>query len=398
LASLIPGSLLRKGFWNGSKAPYGYAVVAAEQRGAKTKKRLAVDPVEAETVRLIFRLFLEGDGTGGPMGVKAVAAWLNEHGHRTRRGARWGIGPLHKLITSPVYKGEYRFNRKVWKTKEEKPETEQILVPVDPIIDAPAFEKLQKNLKARNPKVTPPRTVTGPILLTGLATCASCGGGMTLRTGKSGRYRYYACATCAQKGKSACKGRAIPMDKLDNAVTNRLANDLLTPQRVQKLLEALLERQSARSADYAERITALRTKLLDAESRLSRLYQAIETGIADPADTTLKDRIATIKTERDIAQATLDRALTEMRPEARITADRIDAFTTTMRANIQDGPVPFRRAWLRAMIDNIEVDDAEIRIHGRRTVLERLVMGSGQTAAGVPSFVRKWRATLQANA
>jgi site-specific DNA recombinase len=47
----------RQGFWNGSKAPYGYAVVAAEQRGAKTKKRLAIDPVEAEVIRLIFSCF-----------------------------------------------------------------------------------------------------------------------------------------------------------------------------------------------------------------------------------------------------------------------------------------------------------------------------------------------------
>jgi DNA invertase Pin-like site-specific DNA recombinase len=56
----------RQGFWNGSAAPFGYQVVAAEQRGAKTKKKLAVDPVEAETVRLIFRLVREGDGTNGP--------------------------------------------------------------------------------------------------------------------------------------------------------------------------------------------------------------------------------------------------------------------------------------------------------------------------------------------
>ena len=83
----------RQGFWNGSKAPNGYAVVAAEQRGAKTKKRLAIDPVEAEVIRLIFRLFREGDGASGPMGVKSVTSWLNEHGHRTRLGARWGIGP-----------------------------------------------------------------------------------------------------------------------------------------------------------------------------------------------------------------------------------------------------------------------------------------------------------------
>ncbi|MVS99812.1 recombinase family protein [Devosia marina] len=387
----------RQGFWNGAAAPYGYAIVAAGQRGAKTKKKLAIDPVEAETVRLIFRLFIEGDGTSGPMGVKAVAAWLNDHGHRTRRGARWGIGPLHKLITSTVYKGEYRFNQKVWKTKEDKPVDEQVIVPVDPIIDPATFDRLQKMLKARNPKVTPPRTVTGPILLTGLATCASCGGGMTLRTGKSGRYRYYACATCAQKGKSACKGRAIPMDRLDNIVTERLAADLLTPSRVHSLLEALLERQAARNSDHAERVAALRAKLLEAEGRLSRLYQAIETGIADPADPTLKDRIEALRTERDIAQATLDRALTEMRPEARITQEKIQAFTETMRANICDGPVPFRRAYLRAMIDNVEVDDTEIRIHGRKTVLERLVMGSGATAAGVPSFVRKWRARRDSN-
>lgn len=44
-----------------------------------------------------------------------------------------------------------------------------------------------------------------------------------------------------------------------------------------------------------------------------------------------------------------------------------------------------------------EVDDAEIRIHGRRTVLERLVAGSGAAPAGVPSFVREWRARGDSN-
>ncbi|MNN56372.1 hypothetical protein D3C81_1712950 [compost metagenome] len=36
------------------------------------------------------------------------------------------IGQLHKLLTSPTYKGEYVFNRKVWKTKEEKPDAERV--------------------------------------------------------------------------------------------------------------------------------------------------------------------------------------------------------------------------------------------------------------------------------
>jgi site-specific DNA recombinase len=45
------------------------------------------------------------------------------------------------------------------------------------------------------------------------------------------------------------------------------------------------------------------------------------------------------------------------------------------------------------MVAQVEVDDEEIRIIGRRTVLERLVMGGGAAPAGVLSFVRKWRAT-----
>ena len=38
----------RQGFWNGSKPPFGYRTIAAEQRGNRTKKRLEIEPQEAE--------------------------------------------------------------------------------------------------------------------------------------------------------------------------------------------------------------------------------------------------------------------------------------------------------------------------------------------------------------
>jgi hypothetical protein len=58
-----------------------------------------------------------------------------------------------------------------------------------------------------------------------------------------------------------------------------------------------------------------------------------------------------------------------------------------MRTNLLTGKVAFRRAYIRSIIDNVEVDDAKIRIHGRRTVLERLVLGGGAALAGVRRFV-----------
>jgi DNA invertase Pin-like site-specific DNA recombinase len=44
----------RQGFWNGALPPIGYRIVAAEQRGSETKKKLEIDPLHAETVRLIL--------------------------------------------------------------------------------------------------------------------------------------------------------------------------------------------------------------------------------------------------------------------------------------------------------------------------------------------------------
>jgi site-specific DNA recombinase len=82
----------RQGFWNGSHAPFGYRTAAGERRGARVKKKLAVDDVEAETVRLIYRLFAEGDRQSGPMGVKAITVWHNERDYRARLGGSWGGG------------------------------------------------------------------------------------------------------------------------------------------------------------------------------------------------------------------------------------------------------------------------------------------------------------------
>jgi site-specific DNA recombinase len=84
-------------------------------------------------------------------------------------------------------------------------------------------------------------------------------------------------------------------------------------------------------------------------------------------------------------------------PEARITPEKIAACVEVMRSNVLNGEVPFRRAYIRSVIDRVDVDDAEIQIIGRKTVLERFVMGGGHAPAGVPSLVRKWRPVGDSN-
>ncbi len=288
----------RQGFWNGARPPLGYKVIEAERRGPIIKKKLAIDAVEAETVRLIFRLFLEGDGATGPLGVKALASWLNERGHRTRGGARWGVGQVYLLITNPVYAGRRRYNCVEHRTGRRKPEGEHIVSDAPTIIEQKSFDRVQAMLKTRNPRVAPTRAFSGPILLTGLAFCARCGGGMTLRTGTSRTgevHRYYTCATHARTGKCGCTGRSIRMGKLDMLVTAHLTERLLTPDRLSELLESFASRQEDKAAAASQRIAALEREAADADERLRRLYRLVEDGFAQ-MDEALRERLATLHT------------------------------------------------------------------------------------------------------
>jgi site-specific DNA recombinase len=61
----------RQGFWNGSQPPFGYRTFEAERRGEKVKRKLEIDPHEAEIVRMLFELHLRG-AAGTPMGIRRL--------------------------------------------------------------------------------------------------------------------------------------------------------------------------------------------------------------------------------------------------------------------------------------------------------------------------------------
>ena len=385
----------RQGYWNGARPPFGYRVAEAERRGARTKKRLEVDPVQAETVRLIFRLALRGDGAGGALGVKAIAARLNAAGTGTRDGARWAVKTVHQVLTRPTYMGRHRFNEFEWRSGRPKPEGEVVETAVPPIVSPEEFAAAQAILKARRPTVTAPRVSNGPTLLAGIAFCMRCGGAMTLRTGKSGRYRYYTCCTRARKGGTGCEGLTVRMDRLDSAVAEHLERRLLEPERLTEILSALLERRGVETDERRRaRIVELGRQAAEADARLGRLYAAIEAGVADLSDPALARRVAELK-------ATRDRAREALRPAAKsqegdnarqLTRAKVRAFAAAARRRLRTADGRFRRDHLRALAQRVEVGDGVVRIAGGRSGLVRALIGSVELASpGVPIYMGPWR-------
>lgn len=83
---------------------------------------------------------------------------------------------------------------------------------------------------------------------------------MTLRTaqGSTGAtYRYHTCSTKARQGKTGCKGRTIPMDKLDYLAADYIGARLLQPKRLETVLASVIDRRQERAERRREHLAEL---------------------------------------------------------------------------------------------------------------------------------------------
>jgi len=83
-----------------------------------------------------------------------------------------------------------------------------------------------------------------------------------------------------------------------------------------------------------------------------------------------------LKVDRDRAKAALERAKEHSAPQAHIDPALIERFGRTLCENFRNGSVPFRKAYLQSLIDVVEIDDRQIRIKGRKELLEKAVLAS----------------------
>ncbi len=386
----------RQGFWNGSKPPLGYRTVAVEQRGQRTKKRLEIEPTEAETVRLIFKLFLNGDGRSGPMGVKDIASWLNAHGHAFGKGLFY-TSCVHAILTRPTYSGTHYFNRHDSRAKRARPKDEWVAQEVPAIIPARTFKRVQNLLAERRPNVTPARISNSDVLLTGIARCEYCGAPLMVRTGKSGRYRYYACASHRLKGKAACSNPvAIREQQLDDMVLTALAEQLITPERLPVLLCEARKHQRATSNVNIERRAALRRRIKDLEQQIDRLYGALREGTVTDTQS-FRAQLAQVERERGEAAAHLSRIDSDV-PEFRQTLSHQQATTlaVTLQRRLLDAPKPMKRRYLRGLISGIILNREKAIITGPSSAIAATVT-SGDFDTPVLTSVRDWRTGQDSN-
>lgn len=386
----------RQGYFNGSRPPFGYKKIELDIPAAKgKKKKLAIDEAEAGIVRTIFSLYLNGHA-GQEMGAKQITAYLNERG-TTNRGRQWSKSRVHQVLCDTAYFGRYVFNRTDTRTGQVKPESEWVIVPIPPIIDEATFEAVKAKRHARSPEVTPPRLLNSPTLLTGLLKCGKCGAGMTLATGKGGRYRYYKCNTRLGKHIHQCDAPAVPMQKLDDLVLNALVDKVVHPDRLKAMLKALKAQIKEANSSQSEHLLSLQKELAELEQGTNRLYEAVEKGFL-PLDQTLQERAQKLKARREsvlieMAGARQQKAL----PVDKITSTQIAAFGNAFRAKLLDRESGFSKQYLRLLVNEIRVTGKEVQMTGSKAALLGAVLEKKMGTLKVPTFGIPWLPDLDSN-
>jgi site-specific DNA recombinase len=224
--------------WVGGPIPLGYATV---------NKKLVVLPEEAETVRIMFRLYLKCGSVGALAEElarrKIVSKVRTIANGRTQGGGPYSVGALAHFLKNRFYVGEVVYRGEIYAGEHE------------PIIDHATFEAVQAKL-AEHVRARRVRVSNSPAILMG-RIFDDRGNRMTpSHSNKDGvRYRYYVSHAVLQRRKQdagpVARVPAIELEKIvveavrARSAAGQMRDELSDREAIERYVEQVIVRPDA---------------------------------------------------------------------------------------------------------------------------------------------------------
>jgi site-specific DNA recombinase len=347
----------RDGVWLGGKRLFGYRIV-----GHGKESRLEVDPAEAETVRLIFRMVADERRSCGE-----VTKYLNAAGVPTAHRAGtfivprtgkpnaglWTIPHVHNLLKNRAYYGVHEYG------KQSRTGRELIRRPCPAIVDQATWERAQHVLMEN--RTYGPQTVKHHYLLRGLIRCGTCG--KRYHGATYGRYRYYLCAgsrpgTASRPG-SRCSSRNLPL-RVEELVWADIEQFLRNPGEVLQQLAEQIEGGQAEERHCSAKLARLDVALAamaEERNRVLTLYrkQRIDDAMLETQLTDIDREEAELRAARGECQRQAHGATNALRGLA-----QTEALLQQIGATLDERlPWEKRRRITELLVDRILVDERD---------------------------------------
>ena len=155
------------------------------------------------------------------------------------------------------------------------------------IISKTRFRRVNRKLRPRAPKRSHPRRVGSSYLLSGLVRYRTCNRALSGQGAKSGQFAYYICGTLYSEGAGTREARYLNAPRVEAFVVEKIRERILTEATIVELVTLVAEEIDAMAGELSGRLDVIDAELGDVQSRLQRLYEALET-----SDLTLEGPVA----------------------------------------------------------------------------------------------------------
>ncbi len=354
-----------QGRWLGGRPPYGYELRDGgphpnpeKARNGARQRFLEINPEQADVVREIFELYIDGAG------LRTIASHLtrrevpspsaSDPARNTHRsGSEWSGSAIRAILQNPTYKGERAFGRTTKKERLIDPDRPELGVRMKQIAadqaasvgSCPAIVTPEQFAAAgaRNPsrpKVRQRRAAPGKYQLAGLVRCGHCGRAMEGRSDRRASGEVHVLYRCRPRTNTTLvdhpRTLAVSEKRINASLDEAFQQAVSGPYR-ETWVNEILQRQpgSGGTKELERSIEALRQRQL-------RLVESVALGTFEASE------IAPVAEQ-------LRRELEEQRSELRsrstaapvLTRAEVEASLDGLR-DILDGEPSARAALLRA--------------------------------------------------
>jgi DNA invertase Pin-like site-specific DNA recombinase len=282
----------------GYRNEHVYSGTDAHGNPVKSHTERVVDRVQAATVVRIFEMYAAGTGLKGiarqltDEGVTGPIPFVRKDGSGLAPFKGWAPATVRAILGREDYRGVYVWNRtrkrdeafgyirqrprpeSEWK-RTAKPEWRIVSDDLWNQVAARRRDVESASVRLSNGKLSGRPRGEAMHLLSSLATCSVCGGGLVVETyytskGKP-RKAHYVCNRRRANGKCANSLR-VPIEDMHEAVLCAIEEHALTPEAIEAVI--LASRQEGSAA--VER--SLKHELAELEKRIARLTDALAAG------------------------------------------------------------------------------------------------------------------------
>ena len=334
-----------RGFWVAPKPPYGYRKVKVLD-GPKERPTLEPDEDAALVVKRIFDL------AETRMGMLKIARALNDDGIASPRGKLWNKTTVHGILNNEAYTGTL-----VWgNNAKDNADPVRVEKAFPATVTKAQFDRVNKIMRSRAPKITHPRRVGSTFLLSGLVKCYRCKRALSGRYSSRGTFPYYVCHSFVKRAPGACDSPRVDARQFEELVVSSIRSNILTEGNIRNLVKVVDEQMDGVSGEQRKRLETIESELADVRGRLDRLYDLVETTTEfNMADFAHRIRDHKERQQRLESAAEGARAILSQRRAVLDDVRTITAYAQDMNRFLRKSELTERRAFIETFVKEIEL-------------------------------------------